>query len=556
MGRAGRPAWPVDRWLLGGARSRHPIGWTLGALAIAAVIALPVLLVAANLLAPRWEVWAHLARTLLGELVLNTLLLLAGVGAGAGVLGTALAWLVATRRFPGRDLFDWTLILPLAMPAYVIGFVFAGLLEFAGPVQTALRAFFGPGFRLPEVRSYGGIVLVMTLVLYPYVYLLARSAFGEQRASLLEAARSLGHTPREAFWRVALPLARPAVAAGVSLALMEALADFGTVSTFGYRTFTLAIYRVWFGMFDRVAAGQLAAVLMLFAAALIVLERRARGRARFTQTQGRAMAADLPRLRGWRARAATGFCLLVLLLAFVLPVGVLTGWSVGAVRAGRLAPNYGELVATSVGLAAAASVAAIAAAAVLAYGLRLAPSSLLNGAVRTAGLGYAVPGSVVAVGVLLVLASVDRGFGALIERLTGATPGLLLTGSAAGLLFAYLVRFVSVSLQSVEAGLTRIATSVDEVASSLGARPRRILTEVHLPLLRGALLSALILVFVEVMKEMPATMLIRPFGMDTLAIEVWQRTTESMWPEAALPALTIVAAGVLPVALLTRLRKP
>ncbi len=555
-GRAGRPARPVDRSLLGGARSRHPTGWALGALVIAAVIALPVLLVAANLLAPRWEVWAHLARTLLGELVLNTLLLLVGVGAGVGVLGTGLAWLVATRRFPGRDLFDWALILPLAMPAYVIGFVFVGLLSFAGPVQTALRALLGSGFRLPEVGSYGGVVLVMTLVLYPYVYLLARSAFGEQRASLLEAARSLGHAPREAFWRVALPLARPAVAAGVSLALMEALADFGTVATFGYRTFTVAIYRVWFGMFDRVAAGQLAAVLMLFAAALIVLERQARGRARFTQTHGRAAAAHLPRLGGWRAWAATAFCLLVLLLAFVLPLGVLVGWSVEAVRAGQLATNYGELVATSVGLATVASVAAIAAAAVLAYGLRLAPSPLLEGAVRTAGLGYAVPGSVVAIGVLLVLASVDRGLGALIERLTGATPGLLFTGSAAGLLFAYLVRFISVSLQSLEAGITRIAPSVDEVARSLGARPRRILTEVHLPLLRGALLSALILVFVEVMKEMPATMLIRPFGMDTLAVEVWQRTTESMWPEAALPALTIVAAGVLPVALLTRLRKP
>lgn len=548
------PAWPVDRWLA--ARRWRPSGWTLGALAVAAVIALPVLLVAANLLAPRWDVWTHLARTMLGELVLNTLLLLTGVGVGVGALGTALAWLVATRRFPGRDLFDWALILPLAMPAYVIGFVFVGLLEFAGPLQTALRALAGPGFRLPEVRSYGGVVLVMTLVLYPYVYLLARSAFGEQRASLLEAARSLGHAPRGAFWRVALPLARPAVAAGVGLALMEALADFGTVSTFGYRTFTLAIYRVWFGMFDRVAAGQLAAVLMVFAAALILLERRARGRARFTQTHGRAAAAHLPRLAGWRGWAAAGCCLLVLLLAFVLPVGVLVGWSLGAVKAGRVATNYGELAATSVGLAAGASVAAIAAAALLAYGLRLAPSPLLEGAVRTAGLGYAVPGSVVAVGVLLVLASADHGLGALVGRLTGEAPGLLLTGSAAGLLFAYLVRFVSVSLQSVEAGLARITPSVDEVARSLGARPRRILAEVHLPLLRGALLSALILVFVEVMKEMPATMLIRPFGMDTLAVEVWQRTTESMWPEAALPALTIVAAGVLPVVLLTRLRKP
>lgn len=533
---------------------RHAGGFRLAAFAVAATVALPVCLVAANLLTPRPEVWAHLARTLLPELTLNTLLLLAGVGAGVALLGTSLAWLVATHRFPGRELFDWALILPMAMPAYVAAFVYVGLFEFAGPVQTWLRGALGPGVRLPEVRSYGGVVLVMTLVFYPYVYLLARGAFGEQRLSLLEAARSLGYGPREAFWRVALPLARPALAAGIALALMETLADFGTVATFGYRTYTLAIYRVWFGMFDRIAAGQLAAVLMLFAAALVLAERAARGRARFTQSQGRALASRLPRLGGWRAAAATSACALVVAAGFLLPVGVLIAWSAGAVSGDRVAAGYGGLVARTVALAAAASLLAAAAATVLAYGLRLSRDRLLGLAVRTAALGYAIPGSVAAVGVLLVLAGVDRAFGAA-AGLFGARPGLLLTGSAAGLLFAYLVRFVSVSLQAAESGLARVAPGLDEVARSLGAEPRRILREVHLPLVRGALLTALILVFVEVMKEQPATMLIRPFGWDTLAVEVWQRTTESLWQEAAAPALTIVVAGILPVALLTRLRQ-
>ncbi len=536
-----------------GARARR--AFPLAALAIAGVVALPVCLVAANLLVPRGEVWAHLAATVLPELALNTVLLLAGVGAGVSVLGTGLAWLVASRRFPGRDLFDWALILPLAMPAYVIGFVFVGVFEFSGTLQTSLRDLFGPGFRLPEVRSYGGVVAVMTLVFYPYVYLLARSAFGEQRLTLIEAARSLGEAPRGAFFRVALPLARPAIAAGATLALMETLADFGTVATFGYRTFTTAIYRVWFGMFDRVAAGQLAAVLMVAAAALVLAERRARGRARFTQTHGRALATELPRLAGWRAAAATSACALVLLVAFVLPTGILVAWSLEAWSAGSVASTYPRLVGRSLGLSGVAALVAVVAALVLAYGARTAPTRLLRAAVRVAALGYAVPGSVVAVGVLLVLAGIDRGVGAAAAWVAGASPGLLFTGSALGLVFAYLVRFVSVSLQAAESGLARVAPSMDEVARSLGASPARTLREVHLPLVRGALLTGLILVFVEVMKEMPATMLIRPFGMDTLAVEVWQRTTESLWQEAALPALTIVAVGVLPVVLLTRLRR-
>jgi iron(III) transport system permease protein len=542
MARAG--AWPARSF-------RSP--WTLAALALASLVAAPVLVVLGTLLTPRPEVWAHLWRTQLGELVANTLLLLLGVGIGAGVLGTSLAWLVAMYRFPGRGVFEWALLLPLAMPAYVIGFAFLGLLDFAGPAQTGLRALLGQGFRLPEFRSYGGVVAVMTLVLYPYVYLLARAAFLEQRAGTLEVARSLGRTPFQVFISVALPMARPAIAAGVALASMEALADFGTVSTFGFRTLTEGVYRVWFGMFDRTAAGQLAALLMLAAGGLLLLERWARGQARFTQAQGRRAAAEPPRLAPAKGAAAALACAGVLAAALAIPLGVLLAWGTEAVQAGAVASSYPALVGHTVGLALGAAALTTLAAVVLAYGTRLAPSPPLRAAARVAGLGYAVPGAVVAVGILLVLAWADRAVLDLARRATGREAGLLLTGSVVGLLAAYTVRFLALGLQSVEAGMARVAPSLDEVARTLGARPGRILARIHFPLLRGAMLTGALLVFVDVMKEMPATMLIRPFGMDTLAVEVWQRTAEAQWHEAAVPALTIVAAGIVPVIVLTRL---
>jgi iron(III) transport system permease protein len=551
LGRARAIGWPdwLPAWPRGSLRSP----WTLAALGLGALVALPVLVVLGTLLTPRLEVWAHLWRTQLVELLANTLLLLLGVGAGAGVLGTSLAWLVAMYRFPGHAIFEWALLLPLAMPAYVIGFAFLGLLDFTGPVQTGLRALLGPGFRLPGLGPYASVPAVMVLVFYPYVYLMARTAFLEQRTGPLEVARSLGRTSSQAFVSVAIPMARPAIAAGVALTLMEALADFGTVSTFGYRTLTEGIYRVWFGMFDRTAAGQLAAVLMLAAGALLLLEKWARGQARFTQSQGRRAAANPPRLAAAKGAAAAAFCGGVLAVALVLPVAVLVAWAVEAVRSGRVASTYPALAWNTVGLALAAAAVTTLAGVILAYGTRLAPSPPLRAAKRVAGLGYAVPGAVVAVGILLVIAWIDHTVLDLLRRATGREIGLLLTGSVAGLLIAYTVRFIALSLQSVEAGMARIPPSMDEVARSLRAGPGRILARIHFPLLRGALLTGALLVFVDVMKEMPATMLIRPFGLDTLAVEVWQRTSESQWHEAAVPALTIVAVGMLPVALLTRL---
>ena len=515
------------------------------------MVAAPVLAVAWNLLTPRWEVWQHLAQTMLFELVRNTALLLLGVGLLAGTLGTSLAWLVSAHRFPGRSFFEWALVLPMAVPAYVIAFVFAGLFGYTGPVATYLRAAFGPDAFFPDVRTFPGVVLVMSLVLYPYVYLLARAGFGSLGAAFLEVARSLGS--RHPFWSVGFPLARPAIATGLALALMETLADFGAVSVLGYRTFTTAIYRVWFGMFDRVAAGQLAVALMLFAVVLLSFERWARGRARFVQRHGRPAAEVLRPLSSMGALAVSAYCGGVLFFAFLLPTGVLGYWTARAAFEDKLPPNFSSLLTNTVVLGAAAAIATLAAALVLAYGQRLARSRSLAWASRIASLGYAVPGSVIAVGVLLILSGADRALGRLIESATGREVGLVLTGSALGLVFAYVVRFVSVSFYTVEAGLESIAPSLDDAARSLGASPRRLLARVHAPLLKGSVLTASILVLVDVMKEMPATMLIRPFGTDTLAVDVWQRTAEAMWREASLPALTIVLAGLLPVILLVRL---
>ncbi len=520
---------------------------------MATVVAIPILAVLSSLAAPALDVWAHVLRTQLLELVVNTVVLLVGVGVGVLAVGTFLAWLVVTYRFPGRTIFEWALILPLAIPAYVIGFVFLGLTEFSGPIQTALREAFGPDARLPEPRSGGGVILVMTLVFYPYVYTLARAAFLDQSPDTLEAARSLGRSGLRAFVTVTLPMARPSLAAGLSLALMEALADFGTVATFGYRTFTEAIYRVWYGMFDRLAATQLAVVLLGFAGLLLWLERVSRGRARFTQHRrhGRA-SASIP-LDGGKALAATGACLLVLALAFGLPVGQLAVWGWHTLASQGLPAEFGAQLRTSLGLATLTAVCAAGMAIVLAYAGRIERSRIVAAATRFAALGYALPGSVIAVGVLLPLAWLDDVTAAVFHG-GGATPraGPILTGSAVGLVLAYLVRFLAVSFQTVGASLTRIPNTLDEAARSLGARTGRTLRRVHLPLIRRGVLAALALVFVEVMKEMPATILLRPFALNTLAIGVWQWTAESLWEEASVPALAIVAAGLLPVALAMR----
>ncbi len=523
--------------------------WPVASGAVGLVVAIPILVVVSSLATPSLDIWAHLWQTQLTELVWNTLRLMLGVGLGVLFLGTGLAWLVTMYRFPGRTFFEWLLILPLAIPTYVIGFVFRGLFDYTGPLQSWQRSLFGAKVWFPEIASFGGVTLVMSLVLYPYVYLLARTAFSEQSAGKLEAARALGANTLTVFWKVALPLARPSIAAGLAFALMEALADFGTVAIFGYPTFTVAIYRVWFGMFNRHAATELASLLLFFTFALYLLERAVRGRARFYQTEGTVRPAIAKILRGWKAWAATGGVSLVVGIAFVLPVSQLLLWTLSYPERDS---RYPELLLNTLVLGGVSSILGVTAAVVVAYGLRLSRSRVAPMFARLASMGYALPGSVIAVGVLAPLAFLDHSLDALLQRTIGISSGLLLTGSMAGLIFAYLARFLAVSHQTIEASLVKITPSMDMAGRSLGASAGRVLRRIHLPLIRPGLSAAAILVFVDVMKEMPATLLLRPFGYDTLAVRVWQLTSESFWDAAALPALTIVAAGIIPVLILMR----
>ncbi len=523
------------------------------ALVVAAIVAVPVLTVAAHVFLPGDGAWSHIVATVLPDYVRNSLLLVLGTGIGVLLLGVPPAWLVATCDFPGRRVFEWALVLPLAMPAYVIAYVYTDFLQVSGPVQTWLRELTGWGARdywFPPIRSLGGAIAMLSLVLYPYVFLLTRAAFLQQSRSLVEASRSLGCTPWQGFRRVALPLARPAVVAGTMLALMEALADFGTVSYFGVPVFTTGIYRAWFSLGDSVAAAKLSALLLVFVLVLLAAERRNRGAMRFHQLAAGGDGTAHP-LTGARAAVAFAVCAVPLLLGFLLPAGLLTSMAIEGGDA-AFGPRYLQLVGNTVYLAGITALAAVVAAVLIAYGRRLSGGATMRLAHRVAGLGYAVPGSIMAVGVLIPLAAMDGALTAGLADRFGREGGLLLTGGAVGLVYAYLARFLVMPLNAVDAGLARITPSMDAAARSLGETAAGTLRRVHVPILRGSLLTGLLLVFVEVMKELPATMILRPFDFDTLAVQAHNLAADERLAEAATAALAIVAAGLIPVVLLTR----
>lgn len=528
--------------------------WRVASFAVAAMVVAPIVVVALAWFAPAGDVWRHLVDNVLGEVLRNTLVLFIGVGVGVFALGVALAWLVAVCEFPGRRFFDWALMLPLAVPAYVLAFVALGLLDFSGPVQSWLRAVFGPGHWFPPVRSAGGVIAVMVLAFYPYVYMLTRTAFLAQGRSLLETGRVFGLSPVAAFVRVALPMARPAIAAGVALALMETLADFGTVAVFNYDTFTTAIYKAWQGLFSLSAAAQLSSLLLLFVAATLVGERRLRGRAQY-HIGMRPAREQRYRLRGARGWAAAGFCAAVLLAAFVLPVAQLAHWAWQAART-DLDARYLRFFANTLALGAAAAAITTLCALLLAYTYRLKPDRIVRGAVRFATLGYALPGSVLAVGIMISFVWLDRYLLRPVLEWMGLASGPVLAGGLLALVLAYGVRFMAVAHGPVDSAFERIKPSLWLAARSLGASGREILWRVTFPMLRGGLLGAALLVFVEVMKEMPATLLLRPFGWDTLATRIFEMTSEGEWERAALPAVTLVLAGFVPVILLVRRAAP
>ena len=526
---------------------------TVAAIAAAGLLAVPVAVVLGSLVTPAGDTWRHLAATVLPEYIGNTLWLMLGVGIGVSVIGVSTAWLTTLCRFPGRGFFEWALNLPLAVPAYVMAYAYTDFFQFTGPVQTWLRAAFGWGPRaywFPEVRSIGGAAVIFSFVFYPYVYLLARAAFLEQAAGMIEAGRSLGYGPWRSFFRLALPLARPGIVAGVALALMETLADFGTVAYFALPTFTTGIYRAWLSLGDRAAASQLAVALLGFIALVLVAERISRGRARFDNRSARRHLAP-QQLRGLHALGAILACSLPLVFGFVLPAWILLDL---ALSGGDLhfGARYFTLVINSVSLSAVTAVCAVALAVLVAYAARAGRNVIALAANRLAGLGYAVPGAVIAVGILIPVTRLDHVLSGWLQSLFGLSTGLILTGSIAALVYAYLVRFLAVALQSVEAGLAKITPSMDDAARSLGTQPAGILARVHVPLLMPSVLTAALMVFVDVMKELPATIMMRPFNFDTLAVYAYNLASDERLSELAAPALTIVAVGIVPVMLLSR----
>lgn len=522
----------------------RPNRWYPITFAVAALVLLPISVLLLSWAEIDREIWSHLWETQMMRLLGNTLVLVAGVGIGVTVLGVSLAWLTSLCEFPGRRWLDWALMLPFAVPAYVLAFVFVGLLDFSGPVQTLLREWFGSGLRLLRVRSTGGVITVLVLVFYPYVYLLARTAFLAQGRGLMEAARVLGLSPLAAFWRVALPMARPAIGAGLALAIMETLADFGTVSVFNFDTFTTAVYKTWYGFYSLSSATQLASLLLLFVMLVLLGERYSRGRSGAPNERPRGAA--LYRLHGWKAFAASAWCLLVFACAFVIPVLQLVVW---VWQKGRfdLDERYWGLILHSLYLGGFAALLTVAVALLLAFARRLSPTAAVRSAVGIANLGYALPGSVLAVAIMLAFSWLDNHAVIPLSSALGGAGKPLLLGSLGALLVAYLIRFMAVAYNPLEGALARIRPSLPEASRSLGVGGAGLFFRVYLPLLLPGALSAALLVFVDVLKEMPATLLMRPFGWDTLAVRVFEMTSEGEWARAALPALTLVLVGLFPV---------
>ncbi|GAB4244764.1 MAG: iron ABC transporter permease [Stanieria sp.] len=529
-------------------------GWTIAVLVVAIIIAMPIIFVFSSVFTNSEGVWTHLTQTVLKDYILNSLWLMLGVGTGVLVIGVGTAWLVTMCRFWGSNWFEWLLLLPLAAPAYLLAYAYTYMLDYFGPVQTGLRDLFGwtsvQDYWFPNVRSLWGAILMLTLVLYPYVYLLARVAFLEQSVCTLEASRSLGCSPWRSFFTVALPLARPSIMAGLALALMETLNDFGTVEYFGVSTFTTGIYRTWLGMGQRAAAAKLAAFLMIFILILIVLERWSRSQARYYQTA--SATQQLPKYQlGWlRGSLAWLSCLLPVALGFIVPAGYLLQLTISNFE-DTFDNDFWRLTNHSFILAIISAVLATLISLVMAYGQRLQPNLIMRSAVRIGAIGYAIPGSVIAVGTLIPVGQFDNAFDSWMKATFGISTGLLLSGTIATLIFAYLVRFLAVAFGSIESSLNKITPNLDDASRSLGYGATGTLLKVHTPLMWGGLLTSTMLVFVDVMKELPATLVIRPFNFDTLAIRVYQYASDERLVEASAPALAIILVGIIPVIFLS-----
>lgn len=529
-------------------------GWTVVVIAIASIIATPIIFVFSSIFTKSHTIWQHLAETVLKDYIANSCWLMLLVGLGVLVIGVGTAWLVTMCRFWGSRWLEWGLLLPLAAPAYLLAYSYTSMLDYFGPVQIWLRSIFGwtsiNDYWFPNIRSLWGAAVMLLLVLYPYVYLLARVAFIEQSVCTLEASRSLGCNPWRSFFTIALPLARPSIMAGLALALMETLNDLGTVEYFGVSTFTTGIYRTWLGMGERAAAAQLAAFLMLFILMLIVLERRSRSRAKYYESSNAVRQLPKYQLNFWRGGLAAIACIIPIAWGFLFPALYLLRLTLDNLE-GAFDADFWSLAHHSFTLAIATAIIAVIISLIMAYGQRLQPNLIMRSAVRIAAMGYAIPGSVIAVGVLIPVAMLDNFIASWIQSNFGFSTGLLLSGTIATLIFAYLVRFLAVSFGSIESSLNKIPPSLDNASRSLGYGATNTLWRVHTPLMSGGLLTSAMLVFVDVMKELPATLVIRPFNFDTLGIRVYQYASDERLIEAAAPALAIVIVGIVPVILLS-----
>lgn len=517
------------------------------ALPIASLTLIPLAVVMASWAYPQPEIWSHLNQFVLPSVIKNTLILILGVSLGVLLLGVPSAWLVSMCEFPGRRFFSWSLILPLAMPAYVLAFVQVGFLDFTGPVQSLIRDVFGNSSWFPPIRSSGGVILVMSLAFYPYVFLLMRNAFETQGQRSLEAAQMLGLSRRQSFWRVALPMARPWLIGGLSLVLMETLADFGAVSIFNFDTFTTAIYKAWFSLFNLMAASQLASLLVMFVLVIALFEQQARGLRRYQVKTTPHSRIGLNKLHGTLAFV---FCFGLLLTAFLIPLAQLFVWA-WQEWAEDLDIRYFSFVWHSVLLAALVAVSVVFLSLLLGFIKRRYSNKRTRFVVQLAGLGYAIPGAVLAVGVFIPVAWLDNQIIALLNIFSIESSGVL-KGSLAVMLLALSARFLMVGFSPVDSALQRITPNQEDAARSLGMNSKSILRKLYLPMASGGLLSALLLVFVDVIKEMPITLMTRPFAWDTLAVRVFEMTSEGMWSRAALPSLLIILAGLLPVILLAK----
>ena len=528
--------------------------WKPGIILLALVLSLPIFTTLGFILHPSNEVWQHLVDTVLSEYLINSALLMSGVGVGTLVIGVGCAWLTSVCVFPGKQFFSWALLLPLAFPGYIIAYTYTGMFDYAGPVQSWIRELTGWGFEeyfFPEIRSLGGAITMFSLVLYPYVYLLSRAAFLEQSVCVLEVSRTLGCSVWSSFYRVALPLARPAIVAGLSLALMETLADYGTVAYFGLGVFTTGIFRTWFGLGDAAAAAKLAAILLLFVFVLVVIERWSRQRAQYHHTTNRYKTLPQYQLSGYRALLAVCACLLPLCFGFLLPAFQLGLWGLETYDT-MMDASFVQLTINTISLALSAAIIAVVLALFLAYGKRLFKSNSVTASIRVVATGYAIPGTVVAIGVIIPFAWFDNSLDSLLREHYGISSGLLLSGSLFAVMFAYMVRFLAISIQSVEAGLVKVQLSMDEAARSLSYTPGEILIHVHLPLMKGTVLTAFLIVFVDVMKELPATLILRPFNFNTLAVRAFELAADERLADSSTAALMIVVVGLVPVILLSQ----